>query len=40
MPKAQLSSPTVEVGDRIAASLEFAAHGKDVLTGDEITVKY
>jgi len=40
MPKAQLSIPTVEVGDLISASLEFAAHGTDLLTGDEITVKY
>ena len=40
MPKAQLSIPTVEVGDLISASLEFAAHGSDLLTGDEITVKY
>jgi hypothetical protein len=40
MPKAQLSIPTIEVGDLISASLEFAAHGTDLLTGDEITVKY
>ena len=40
MPKAQLSIPTVEVGDLVSASLEFAAHGTDLLTGDEITVKY
>lgn len=40
MPRAQLSIPTVEVGDLISASLEFAAHGSDLLTGDEITVKY
>jgi len=40
MPKAQLSIPTVEVGDLVSASLEFAAHGSDLLTGDEITVKY
>jgi hypothetical protein len=40
MPKAQLSIPAVEVGDLISASLEFAAHGTDLLTGDEITVKY
>ena len=40
MPRAQLSIPTVEVGDLISASLEFAAHGTDLLTGDEITVKY
>jgi hypothetical protein len=40
MPRAQLSIPTVEVGDLVSASLEFAAHGTDLLTGDEITVKY
>ena len=40
MPKAQLSIPTIEVGDLVSASLEFAAHGTDLLTGDEITVKY
>ena len=40
MPRAQLSIPTVEVGDLISASVEFAAHGSDLLTGDEITVKY
>ena len=40
MPRAQLSIPTVEVGDLISASLEFAAHGSDLLTGNEITVKY
>ena len=40
MPRAQLSIPTVEVGDLVSASLEFAAHGSDLLTGDEITVKY
>jgi len=40
MPRAQLSIPTIEVGDLVSASLEFAAHGTDLLTGDEITVKY
>ena len=40
MPRAQLSIPTIEVGDLVSASLEFAAHGSDLLTGDEITVKY
>ena len=40
MPKAHLTVPTVEVGDLISASLEFAAHGTDLLTGDELEVKY
>ncbi len=40
MPRAQLSIPTIEVGDLVSTSIEFAAHGSDLLTGDEITVKY
>jgi hypothetical protein len=40
MPKAHLTVPTVEVGDLISASVEFAAHGTDLLTGDELEVKY
>ena len=40
MPKAHLTVPTVEVGDLISASVEFAAHGTDLLTGDEMQVKY
>jgi hypothetical protein len=40
MPRAHLSIPTVEVGDLISASLEFAAHGQSLLVGDEMTVKY
>ena len=40
MPRAQLSIPTIEVGDLISTTVEFAAHGSDLLTGDEITVKY
>ena len=40
MPKAHLTVPTVEVGDLISASVEFAAHGTDLLTGDELSVKY
>ena len=40
MPKAQLSIPTIEVADLISTTVEFAAHGTDLLTGDEITVKY
>jgi hypothetical protein len=40
MPRAHLTVPTIEVGDLISASLEFAAHGTDLLTGNEMTVKY
>ena len=40
MPRAQLSIPTIEVGDLISTTVEFAAHGTDLLTGDEISVKY
>jgi len=40
MPKCHLSVPTVEVADLISASVEFAAHGTDLLTGDEMSVKY
>ena len=40
MPKAHLTVPTVEVGDLISASVEFSAHGTDLLTGDELEVKY
>ena len=40
MPRAQLSIPTIEVADLISTTVEFAAHGSDLLTGDEITVKY
>jgi hypothetical protein len=40
MPKAQLSIPTIEVGDLVSASLEFAAHGTNLLTGNELSVKY
>ena len=40
MPRAHLTVPTVEVGDLISASVEFAAHGTDLLTGNEIEVKY
>jgi hypothetical protein len=40
MPRAQLSIPTIEVADLISTTVEFAAHGTDLLTGDEITVKY
>ena len=40
MPRAQLSIPTIEVGDLVSTTLEFAAHGSDLLTGNEISVKY
>jgi hypothetical protein len=40
MPKAHLQIPVVEVGDLISVSCEFAAHGTDLLTGDEISIKY
>jgi len=40
MPKAHLTVPVIEVGDLISASVEFAAHGTDLLTGDEMKVKY
>ena len=40
MPKAHLAIPAIEVGDLVSVSVEFAAHGTDLLTGDEMTVKY
>ena len=40
MPKAHLTVPVIEVGDLISVSVEFAAHGTDLLTGDEMKVKY
>jgi len=40
MPKCHLSVPTIEVGDLISASLEFAAQGTSLLHKDEIKVKY
>ena len=40
MPRAHLTVPTIEVGDLISASVEFAANGSDLLTGDELAVKY
>tara|TARA_R110002073_G_scaffold99478_6_gene227232 strand:- start:1935 stop:3599 length:1665 start_codon:yes stop_codon:yes gene_type:complete len=40
MPRAQLSIPTIEVGDLVSTTVEFAAHGSDLLTGNEISVKY
>ena len=40
MPRVHLTVPTVEVGDLISASVEFSAHGTDLLTGDEMSVKY
>jgi hypothetical protein len=40
MPLAHLTVPVIEVGDLISVSVEFAAHGTDLLTGDEMKVKY
>jgi len=40
MPRAHLTVPVIEVGDLISVSVEFAAHGSDLLTGDEMKVKY
>ena len=40
MPRAHLTVPTIEVGDLISASVEFAANGSTLLKGDELNVKY
>ena len=40
MPKTHIQVPVIEVGDLISVSLEFSAHGTDLLTGDELKVKY
>jgi hypothetical protein len=40
MPKCHLQVPTIETGDLISTTVEFAAHGTDLLTGDEMSVKY
>ena len=40
MQRAHLTVPTIEVGDLVSTSVEFAAHGSDLLTGDEMEVKY
>ena len=40
IPKAHLQVPTLETGDLISTSVEFSAHGTDLLTGDEMTIKY
>ena len=40
IPKAHMTVPTIETGDLISTSVEFSAHGTDLLTGDEMTVKY
>ena len=40
LPKAHLAIPAIEVGDLVSVSVEFAAHGTDLLTGDEMKVKY
>ena len=40
MPRCHLQVPTIETGDLISTTVEFAAHGSDLLTGDELKVKY
>ena len=40
IPKAHMTVPTIETGDLISTTVEFSAHGTDLLTGDEMTVKY
>jgi hypothetical protein len=40
LPKAHLSIPAIEVADLISVSVEFAAHGTNLQTGDEMKVKY
>ena len=40
MPRTHVQVPVIEVGDLISVSLEFSAHGTDLLTGDELKVKY
>ena len=40
LPKAHLQIPTIETADIISTTVEFAAQGTDLLTGDEMAVKY
>lgn len=40
LPKAHLQIPTIETADIISTTVEFAAQGSNLLTGDEMTVKY
>jgi len=40
MPRAHIQVPVIEVGDLISVSLDFSAHGTDLLTGNELKVKY
>jgi len=40
VPRAHLQVPTIEVADLISTTVEFSGHGTDLLTGDEMTVKY
>ena len=40
IPRAHLTVPTIETADLISTTVEFSAHGTDLLTGDEMTVKY
>ena len=40
IPRAHLTVPTIETADLISTTVEFSAHGSDLLTGNEMTVKY
>ena len=40
LPRAHLQIPTIETADIISTTVEFAAQGSNLLTGDEMTVKY
>ena len=40
LPIAHLQIPTIETADIISTTVEFAAQGSNLLTGDEMTVKY
>lgn len=40
LPKAHLQIPSIETADIISSTVEFAAQGTDLSTGNELTVKY
>ena len=40
LPRAHFQVPAIEVADLISVSVEFAAHGSDITSADEMTVKY
>ena len=40
LKRAHLQVPTIETGDLISTTVEFAAHGESLLHKDELTVKY